>query len=433
MPEATQIISDLKLHEVIDKYTPFKHTQIGNGSYGIVYKFQNKLNNKPVAIKFMDYASLTTMNRKRIYREIKLLQMLKGNSTNNIVGLQDVIISEENGDLKGIALVFDYHETNLHSIITSRQLLTGDHCSIFIYQILVAMEYMHSANIVHRDVKPSNILVNSDCQITLCDLGLSRALYRLETDVAPTSSHVRFPLIGQLTKYVVTRWYRAPEIVLGQDNYGFSSDMWSVGCILAELILRKPLFPAENEKELFKLIFSTLGTPDEESCRWIDRKVAFDNLKPDTVYSGNIDTRFPQQDTNAIDLVKKLLCFDPQQRLTAKQALQHPFVIEHYTGSHDFLMSSLNNVEQTLLQIYYNFEDRTEACSQSTVMNRIIDDLIKEEVAVLKPPEVSTVFNLRAPSNVRGTLYSNNTPASVTEVPEAPKDIVIKASNIHSV
>jgi|TARA_B110000208_G_C11694007_1_gene403407 mitogen-activated protein kinase 1/3 len=123
-------------------------------------------------------------------------------------------------------------ETDLHRIIYSRQDLTDDHVQYFIYQVLRAVKYIHSAKVLHRDLKPSNLLLNSNCDLKVCDFGLARGIDdRTSQD---------------LTEYVVTRWYRAPEIMLSEDDYSMAVDLWSCGCILAELLGRKPIFPGED-------------------------------------------------------------------------------------------------------------------------------------------------------------------------------------------
>jgi serine/threonine protein kinase len=129
-------------------------------------------------------------------------------------------------------------ETDLASIIKSNQPLTDDHCQFFLYQLLRGLKYIHSANIVHRDLKPRNILVNSNCDLKICDFGLARALLPSEPG---TKANV-------ITDYVTTRWYRAPELLLTAREYSTSVDMWSVGCIFAEMIRRRPLLPGTDTR-----------------------------------------------------------------------------------------------------------------------------------------------------------------------------------------
>lgn len=146
-------------------------------------------------------------------------------------------------------------DTDLYKIIKSNQQLSDDHYKFIIYQIFRALLYLHSANIIHRDIKPSNILINEDCIIKLCDFGLSRNLREGEQ--------------LSLTEYVVTRFYRAPEVMLCSHQYSKSIDIWSAGCSFAELLTRSYLFPGDNYLNQIKLIVETLGSPSEEDVEFI--------------------------------------------------------------------------------------------------------------------------------------------------------------------
>ena len=137
-------------------------------------------------------------------------------------------------DFEDVYIISELMDTDLHRVIYSRQKLTDDHVQFFLYQMLCALKYMHSAKVLHRDLKPSNILLNSNCDLKICDFGLSRGL-------SPGQD------TGDLTEYVVTRWYRAPEIMLSCQDYTTAIDVWSVGCIFGEMLGRKPLFPGEGE------------------------------------------------------------------------------------------------------------------------------------------------------------------------------------------
>lgn len=144
-------------------------------------------------------------------------------------------------------------ETDLGSIIKSDQELTIDHIRFFMYQLLRGMKYVHSAGILHRDLKPKNLLVNSNCDLKICDFGLSRA------DIPELYE------AGAMTDYIATRWYRAPEILLGSENYNTSVDMWAIGCIFAELLTRKPFLPGTDSENQLKKIVEMIGSPDKET------------------------------------------------------------------------------------------------------------------------------------------------------------------------
>jgi len=200
---------------------------IGQGAYGMVCAATDKLKNKKVAIKKVRDAFADLIDAKRIVREIQILKFYKHE---NIISLVDVIKPDARNGFEDIYFVNDLMETDLHRVIYSHQDLTDDHIQYFLYQILRGMLYIHSSSIIHRDLKPSNLLLNKNCELKICDFGLARGLEPGESE-------------GQLTEYVVTRWYRAPEVILNASNYTKALDVWSIGCIMAELLGRTPLFP----------------------------------------------------------------------------------------------------------------------------------------------------------------------------------------------
>lgn len=189
--------------------------------------------------------------------------------------------------------------------------ITGQHIQYFVYYILRALKYLHSANIVHRDLKPSNILINSDCSLKLCDFGLSRNISEGLED---------------LTEYVVTRYYRAPEIMLSSHEYTKAVDIWSLGCTFAEMLAKKVLFPGANYIQQINLIVKVLGSPSEEDTHFIVNPHAKRFLnsmdKQDKVpFSNFIDTDNPL----ALDLLEKMIEFNPNKRITVEEALKHPY------------------------------------------------------------------------------------------------------------
>jgi serine/threonine protein kinase len=179
------------------------------------------------------------------------------------VTLYDMEEPEGPTGFEDIYIITELMETDLHRIVYSKQKLTDDHFAYFIYQLLRGLKYMHSANVLHRDLKPSNILLNSNCDLRICDLGLARGISQEGT--------------SPLTEYVVTRWYRAPEIMLACREYTKAVDIWAVGCILAELLRRKPLFAGSDYMDQLKLITSVLGSPSEEDLSFVksERAKAF--------------------------------------------------------------------------------------------------------------------------------------------------------------
>lgn len=183
-------------------------------------------------------------------------------------------------------------------------------------QLLRGLKYLHSANILHRDLKPGNLLINANCDLKICDFGLART----------SSGKGQF-----MTEYVVTRWYRAPELLLCCDKYGTSIDVWSVGCIFAELLGRKPLFPGTECLNQLKLIVNILGSQKDFDLEFIDNPKAKRFIKslpysPSTSLSRLYPTAHPL----AIDLLQKMLVFDPTKRISVTEALQHPYMSALY-------------------------------------------------------------------------------------------------------
>jgi tRNA A-37 threonylcarbamoyl transferase component Bud32 len=235
---------------------------IGSGAYGVVISALDAKHGQNVAIKMVPKAFSDEIDAKRILREIKLLKHFRHD---NIVSLIDMMPPNVQylEDFNDVYLVTDLMETDLHRIIYSKQKLSIDHAQYFIYQVLRGLKYIHSCRVLHRDLKPSNLLVNSNCDLKICDFGLARGIRRDPNDPIDSgnsgSDSTTDPML--LTEYVVTRWYRAPEIMLACHEYSYPIDMWSVGCIFAELILRKPYFPGDDyidqvcPKKLYKSVF----------------------------------------------------------------------------------------------------------------------------------------------------------------------------------
>ncbi len=175
---------------------------------------------------------------------------------------------------------------------------------------------MHSAELLHRDLKPSNLLLNSECHMKVADFGLARSLIVKETDSQPL-----------LTDYVATRWYRAPEILLGSNKYTKGVDMWSLGCILAELLLGKPVFPGTSTLNQLDRVMEVTGRPSQDDIDAINSPLAVTMLEslPPTKPK-RLRDMFPTASDDALDLIKNLLLFNPGKRLTAEQALKHPYV-----------------------------------------------------------------------------------------------------------
>ncbi|GAB4821651.1 hypothetical protein N2152v2_008697 [Parachlorella kessleri] len=290
------------------RYHQFK--PIGKGAYGIVASATDVRNNQKVAIKKIGNIFDNPLDARRTLREIQILRHLRGHS--NIIGLLDVFPPPVGHTYRDVYMVYELMDTDLHQIIRSPQPLSDEHIQFFIYQLLRAVKYMHTAGVVHRDLKPSNLLCNGNCDLKVCDFGLARG--GIDNNEL-------------MTEYVVTRWYRAPELLLSCSDYGPSIDMWSVGCILAELLGRKPLFPGKDYIHQLNLICKVIGTPSQEDIMAVASEKARHYLQS-MPYMPRADVRqyFPGANPAAIDLLERLLVFNPSRRLTCEQALAHPYM-----------------------------------------------------------------------------------------------------------
>jgi len=213
-------------------------------------------------------------------------------------------------------VVNELMETDLACIVKSPQPLSDEHCQFFIYQILRGMKYVHSAGILHRDLKPRNLLVNSNCDLKICDFGLARA------DLPDLKFHSTV-----MTDYIATRWYRAPEVLLSWKRYNKAIDVWSIGCILAELLGRRPLFPGTETDNQLEIIIDMMGTPSEEEISSVpvaQKREMLKNMPKKKPKS--FETMFKSANPLAVDLLKKLLIFDPLKRITVDEALAHPYL-----------------------------------------------------------------------------------------------------------
>ncbi|KDD76079.1 protein kinase-like protein [Helicosporidium sp. ATCC 50920] len=214
--------------------------------------------------------------------------------------------------MRDVYIVYDLMDTDLHQIIRSRQPLSDEHFQYFVYQILRGLKYVHSAGVLHRDLKPSNVLLNASCDLVIADFGLARV---------STDSN------AFMTEYVVTRWYRAPELLLSCEAYDAGIDVWSVGCILAELLGRKPLFPGKDYIDQLKMILKVLGTPSEEELGFITAPKARSYIRSlPAAPPADLRALFPEASAQALDLLGKMLQFDPRRRVSVAGALAHPWL-----------------------------------------------------------------------------------------------------------
>lgn len=281
--------------------------KVGSGAYGTVCSFTDPKRGEKLAVKKITDAFHDLVDGKRILREVKLLRNFKHD---NIICILDMY-PPDHPDFDDIYIVTDLMETDLHKVIYSKQVLNDEHHQYFSYQILRGLLYLHSANVVHRDLKPSNILVNKNCDLKICDFGLARGFGNDEED--PT-----------LTDYVVTRWYRAPEVVLLASEYTKSIDVWSVGCILCELIGRRPIFTGKDHLDQIRKIFQVIGTPGEEDLNWLPAKsparAFIKKAAPCTKQPW--ETVYPKATPAGIEAIERMLTFHPNKRANVAETLE---------------------------------------------------------------------------------------------------------------
>lgn len=379
---------------------------IGAGSYGCIHEGIDKNTMQSVAIKKIRCFSSDPTEVKHLLREISILRMVKGHP--GLISLEYLATSSPTERLEEIDLVFKRYDTDLHQIIRSLQPLKNEHLQYFIYQVICGVYSLHSAGLIHRDLKPSNLLIKSNCDLKICDFGLARAFKKIDTSFELPSPP---QLFRQQTAYIVTRWYRSPEVIL---NYGAeqASDMWSVGCILAELVLRRPLFTADDYLGMLKVIFQLIGTPSAEDCnhlRYEGSKNYVKNLP--AIKPQSFSDVFKNAEPNLIDLLEKLLVFNPAKRLTAEQALAHPFLQEFFLKEDvlKFPFKEKTPEDEQSLASYYQFEKELDDGSEKS-NEEIIEwgcKLIQEEIKRYQPaaPNVSSAMTLS--SSINGFFHTD--------------------------
>ncbi|KAI3979899.1 hypothetical protein MKX01_042553 [Papaver californicum] len=285
---------------------------IGKGSYGVVASASDTHTGEKVAIKKINDIFEHVSDATRILREIKLLRILRHP---DIVEIKHILLPPSRREFKDIYVVFELMESDLHQVIKANDDLTPEHYQFFLYQLLRGMKYIHTANVFHRDLKPKNILANADCKLKICDFGLARVAF----NDAPTAIF--------WTDYVATRWYRAPELCGSFfSKYTPAIDIWSIGCIFAEILTGKPLFPGKNVVHQLDLMTDLLGTPSGDAIARVRNEKARRYLssmrrKKPIPFSH----KFPNADPLALRLLEKMLAFEPKDRPNAEEALADPY------------------------------------------------------------------------------------------------------------
>ena len=350
----------LKRYEIIKK--------LGKGAYGIVWRAQDRTTGKLVALKKVFGAFQNDIDAQRTYREITILRQLRMHPF--IVGLVGVHRAENDDD---IYLAFECLDTDVHAVIRAGILLDVHQRYIF-WQLLCALKFMHSAGLIHRDLKPSNLLINSDASIKVADFGLSRAI----NDMGPDD---------QLTDYIATRWYRAPELLFGSSHYGPAIDMWACGCILYELVSGRPLFPGASTMDQLERVVSFTGMPNKEEIESMHCQMAETMLSNLTFSRPKLvlEEKLKNVDPNAIDLIKQLCQFNPEKRPTAAECLAHPYLAAFHSESREASFptqvkmalsdSTKHSIREYKNQIYKEAVSRNERQSRKN-LDADIDEIL---------------------------------------------------------
>jgi len=280
---------------------------VGEGTYGVVYKAKHNETGEMVALKKIRLELEDEGVPSTALREISILKEL---SHPNIVQLRDVEHSQSPARLY---LVFEWLDQDLRKYLDNVDgSLSLDLVRSYMSQMLQGLDYCHSIGIFHRDLKPQNLLLDKQGTLKIADFGLARAFS------LPFRTY---------THEIVTLWYRAPEILLGQRRYGLPVDMWSVGTIFAEMVNRKPLWTGDSEIDEIFLIFRTLGTPTEEMWPGVTSLPDF-NAEFPKWYPQPLAKKFPELDDDGLDLMANTFIYDPAARISARAALRHPFFSE---------------------------------------------------------------------------------------------------------
>mmetsp|Transcript_45437 Transcript_45437/g.106247 ORF Transcript_45437/g.106247 Transcript_45437/m.106247 type:complete len:422 (-) Transcript_45437:213-1478(-) len=316
--------------------------KVGEGTYGEVYKGRDKDDGSIVAMKKIRMTKDQESDGFPItaLREIKILKQLKHK---NVVDLKEIVTnaaSEANRGKGSIYMIFEFMDHDLTGLMdSSTPRFTSAQIKCYMKQLLEGMHYVHANNVLHRDIKGANLLLNNRGELKLGDFGLAR---RFDRDK-----------VEHFTNRCITLWYRPPELLLGATLYGPEVDLWSVGCVFGEMLLRKPTLPGKEESDQLDLIFRLCGTPDESNWPGVSKLPMYDRLvgsrQATTSHSRQLVTKLTKSvpDPAALDLLDKLLTLNPRERITCAGALDHdyfrlepraaqPHELPQYKSSHEF-------------------------------------------------------------------------------------------------
>eukprot|EP01031_Cornospumella_fuschlensis_P026609 gene26608-32158_t len=298
---------------------------LGKGSYGVVISAFSEKHQKKVAIKKITPVTKHVYDAKHVLREIRILRYLGVHK--NIVSLEDLYLREQQDELY---IIMELMDSDLHQVIQSKQVLTDAHVRHFMLQICNGLKFLHDHHIIHRDLKPGNILVNRDCTVRITDFGLAREKPEGSNGHAGGDEEDE-RMDPAMTVHVVTRWYRSPELMLLPDGlYSYSVDMWSVGCIHAELILRRPLFPGRTFLHQLQLIFDVLGGggwADWSKGGGLSTEARQFLMQQGSKKGKRWEEVFPSGTSSmAMHFISRCLAFPPATRTSVSDALMHPYL-----------------------------------------------------------------------------------------------------------
>ncbi|KAG8343755.1 Protein kinase domain [Trypanosoma vivax] len=327
------IVGDYKVYnvggtkfEVPRKYTVLKI--LGMGAYGIACSCLNEETQEKVSIKKCRDVFRDLDDGRRVLREIAMMRFF---NHENLLHVMDILPPMENyEEFRDVYIVTPLKDVDMNVVLRSRQVLEEAHVRYFVYQILRGLKYLHSAGVAHRDLKPANLVTDISCELKIIDFGLSRS--------------IAMPQL-ELTDYVITRWYRPPELLLENTSYNTAVDIWSVGCIMAEMYNRKPVLPGRNTIDQLRLICTHIGKPPSEMVESADALEKLHDLP-----NGKLDmSKLVPDLTNpdGIDFLTKMWELNPAKRPSAKELLSHPFMAQ---------MHDEDDEPESLLQFSWSYE-----------------------------------------------------------------------------
>jgi len=329
---------------------------IGEGANGFVISARDEVIKQEVAIKRLANPFMNELEARRTLREIKLLKYFKHE---NVLRVTDILPPLSRGHLEDVYIATELMDTDLAQVISGGHELDPEQLQYIMYQVMRGLLHIHSANVIHRDIKPSNLLINSECDLKICDFGMARVARAGNTEETQ---------YNPMTEYVATRWYRAPEIMLSWQEYTSAVDVWSVGCVFAELLLLKPLFAGRDYLHQLELITSVRGTPPDLQGIASQHALAYMQRLPHSE-KANLADMFPSAAPVLVDLLDHMLAFLPEERTAVADALKHPY----FESLHD------PSDEPTTDELFsWDFEETAMSCEE-------LKQLFWEELTEMHP------------------------------------------------